>query len=295
MKPQFISFGEALTDLVTTVGNGFRALPGGAGWNVARACSALGIRAAWAGCLSRDSFGDALFAASQAAGLDTAFIRRVDAAPLLAVVDQLDPPHYFFVGAGAADLQFDPTLLPSGWQQDLQWAQFGGISLVREPLGTRLEALAQQLKADGVRIAFDPNHRALMTAADLPRLLRFIDLADAIKISDEDLRGYFPELQPGEALTHLRERNPRATWLYTLGAQGAALFTPETSLQAPARPVQVIDSVGAGDASLAGLLLALMQGEPPARQLRFAVTNASLACEGAGAVAPTRAQLEAAL
>ena len=155
-------------------------MPGGAGWNVARACAALGVLSAWAGCLSRDSLGDQLAEASAEAGLDARFIRRVEAAPLLAIVDRLDPPHYFFVGTGAADLAFDEAQLPAGWQQALRWAQFGGISLVREPLGTRLEALAGRLKASGVRIAFDPNHRALMTAADLPRLLRFIVLADVI-------------------------------------------------------------------------------------------------------------------
>jgi fructokinase len=295
MSVQFISFGEALTDLVTDGRGAFRALPGGAGWNVARACAALGLRSAWAGVLSRDSFGDALFNASAQAGLDTGFIRRVDAAPLLAIVDRLDPPHYFFVGAGAADLAFDEALLPGGWQQGLQWAQFGGISLVREPLGTRLEALADQLKQQGVKLAFDPNHRALMTAADLPRLLRFIDRADAIKLSDEDLRGYFPAQLPAEALLQLRARNPGATWLYTRGAEGASLFSPQGEWHAPAKAVSVVDTVGAGDASLAGLLLALMNGEPPQRQLRFAVTNAGLACQGAGAVAPTRAQLEASL
>lgn len=292
---QFISFGEALTDLVTRGGDDFRAMPGGAGWNVARACAALGVPSAWAGCLSRDVFGDSLAQASEQAGLDMRFIRRVEAAPLLAVVDRLDPPHYFFVGAGAADLSFDAALLPAGWQQDLRWAQFGGISLVREPLGTHLEALAEQLKAAQVGIAFDPNHRALMTAVDILRLLRFIDLADVIKLSDEDLRGYFPAQAPEATLQALRARNPQASWLYTRGSQGASLFTPDGEWHAPAREVRVVDTVGAGDASLAGLLLALMSGEPPARQLQFAITNAALACTGAGALAPTGAQLEAAL
>jgi fructokinase len=293
--PAFISFGEALTDLVTLGGNDFRALPGGAGWNVARACAALGLPSAWAGALSCDHFGDQLAAASTAAGLDTRFIRRVAAAPLLAIVDRLEPPHYFFVGEGAADLAFDPADLPEGWQTGLAWAHFGGISLVREPLGGRLEALARQLKAQGVQLSFDPNHRALMGERDLPRLLRFIQMADAIKLSDEDLRGYFPQQQPEAALAQLRAHNPQATWLYTRGAHGASLLTAEQSLQAPAPPTQLVDTVGAGDASLAGLLLALMTGEPPARQLQFALANAALACEGTGAVAPTLAQLQARL
>jgi fructokinase len=292
---QFISFGEALTDLVTRGGDDFRALPGGAGLNVARAVAALGIRAAWAGCLSEDRFGGQLLQACVDAGLDTRFVRRLPAPPLLAVVDRLDPPHYFFIGEGAADLQFDAVLLPAGWRDGLQWAHFGGISLVREPLGSRLEALAAELKGQGVRISFDPNHRRLMSPADLPRLHRFLALADAIKVSDEDLRGYFPDAEPADTLTRLRAAHGRATWLYTRGADGASLWADGIELHAAARPVRVVDTVGAGDASLAGLLAALMQGEPPERQLQFALANASLACEGAGAVAPTRAQLLAAL
>lgn len=285
--PQFISFGEALTDLVTRGGSDFTALPGGAGLNVARAMAALGVPAAWAGALSLDSFGDQLLAACREAGLDQALIRRVDAAPLLAVVDRLDPPHYFFLGNGAADLQFDPLTLPASDLQALRWAHFGGISLVREPLGTRLEVLAGQLKARGVKLSFDPNHRVVMGTQDLPRLQRFIALADAIKLSDEDLRGYFPGQPPEAALQWLRALNPGATWLYTRGADGATLYPPNgAALHAPARPVAVVDTVGAGDASVAGLLLALLRGEPPARQLQFAIANASLACQGAGAVAP---------
>ncbi len=292
--PVIVSFGEALTDLVTQGGDRFRALPGGAGWNVARACAALGLPSAWAGCLSLDHFGEQLARASAEAGLDTRFIRRVDAPPLLAVVDRLDPPHYFFVGGGAADLQFDAAQLPDGWRRDVRWAHFGGISLVREPLGTRLEALAVELHAAGCRISLDPNHRALMRDADLPRLERLIAIADAVKVSDEDLRGYFPQHAAEAALEHLQRLNPNATWLCTRGAGGASLHGPGGEVHhAPALPVRLVDTVGAGDASVAGLLLALSRGEPPARQLRCALANATLACEGEGAVAPTLRQLEA--
>ena len=125
--PVLISFGEALTDLVTDGAGSFRALCGGAPWNVARACSALGMPSAWAGAISGDSFGDALYEASRAAGLDTRFIQRIKGRPpLLAVVDRLDPPHYFFIGERSADLAFDPGLLPTDWSAQARWALFGG-------------------------------------------------------------------------------------------------------------------------------------------------------------------------
>jgi fructokinase len=294
MSPRFIAFGEALTDLVTTGGDGFRALPGGAPWNVARAIAALGVPSAWAGAISRDSFGDALWDASQLAGLDTRFIQRVDAPPLLAVVDRLDPPHYFFIGEGSADLAFDPAALPKDWQLGLAWAHFGGISLVREPLGERLEALAHALKALGVRISFDPNHRALMGPQDLPRMRRFCAMADVVKLSDEDLHGYFPNHDPEDALAALRVGNTQATWLYTQGANGATLYAPgHPPLHQSAHAVSVVDTVGAGDASLAGLLLGIDELFPtdPGGQLHLALAAAAAACSRAGAAAPSRAEL----
>ncbi|KQW45833.1 MULTISPECIES: carbohydrate kinase [unclassified Roseateles] len=294
--PVLISFGEALTDLVTDGAGRFRALCGGAPWNVARACSALGLPSAWAGAISSDSFGDALYEASRAAGLDTRFIQRITGLPpLLAVVDRIDPPNYFFIGERSADLAFDPALLPLDWAAQARWALFGGISLVREPLGGLLEDVAKSLPPS-VRLAFDPNHRVLMKPQDLPRLERFVRRASVVKLSDEDLSGYFPGRPPQASLTLLREANPHATWLYTQGAGGMTLLAPgQEPISRPPLPVHLVDTVGAGDASMAGLLLALDLQLPPAQQLAHALAAASLACSRAGAAAPTRAELDAAL
>ncbi len=294
--PALISFGEALTDLVTDGSGGFRALCGGAPWNVARACGALGLPSAWAGAISTDSFGEALLAQSRVAGLDERFIQHIDdRPPLLAVVDRLDPPHYFFIGERSADLSFEPGLLPAGWEQHARWALFGGISLVREPLGHVLEEVAEELPPS-VRIAFDPNHRVLMRSHDLQRMVRFVRRASVVKLSDEDLCGYFPLQPPAAVLTALRDLNPRATWLYTQGSEGMTLFAPgQDPISRPPRPTHVVDTVGAGDASMAGLLLALDQGMPPAKQLGYALAAASIACSRAGAAAPTHAELLAAL
>lgn len=294
--PALVSFGEALTDLVTDGAGSFRAHCGGAPWNVARACSALGLPSAWAGAVSTDSFGDALCAASRAAGLDERYIQRTAGRPpLLAVVDRLDPPHYFFIGERSADLAFRPNQLPTGWAQHARWALFGGISLVREPLGTALEGVAESLPPS-VRLAFDPNHRSLMQPRDLPRMERFVRRASVVKLSDEDLRGYFPGEEPAVALVALRDANRQATWLYTQGASGMVLFSPGCEpLSRSPLPVDVVDTVGAGDASMAGLLLALDEGLSPNEQLAYALAAASVACSRAGAAAPTRAELATAL
>jgi hypothetical protein len=141
-------------------------------------------------------------------GLDLRLLQRVERSPLLAVVEQGEPPRYFFIGDDSADLHFDAAALPAGWQDSLRWAHFGGISLAREPLASNLVALAEQLNRKGVAISYDPNYRNLMDARYTPVLERMAALAAVIKVSDDDLRGLFPHLGLEEALQRLRAFNP---------------------------------------------------------------------------------------
>jgi fructokinase len=134
--PLFVAAGEALTDMIVqdAAQTQWRSIVGGSTWNVARAMARLEVPTAFAGAISRDVFGDALWRASEAARLDLRFLQRHARSPLLAIVHRTDPPSYFFVGDDSADLHFDAAQLPDGWQAHCQWAHFGGISLAREPL-----------------------------------------------------------------------------------------------------------------------------------------------------------------
>src|SRR5690606_4412315 len=119
------------------------------------------------------------------------------------------------------------ALLPAGWAEGLRWAHFGGISLAREPLASRLIALARELKARGVAISYDPNFRNLMDERYTPTLEAMASIADLVKVSDDDLRGLFPGLAQDAALARLRAFNPSALCLLTRGGQGASLFHGE--------------------------------------------------------------------
>jgi fructokinase len=309
--PTFVAAGEALTDLIIEEpdaaspgsdradGQRWRAQPGGAGWNVARAPARLGLASAFAGAIGHDVFGQALWDRSAAAGLDMRFIQRMHKSPLLAVVHQTHPPRYFFIGDDSADLHFDPQQLPGGWAEHVQWVHFGGISLAREPLAGRLLALARALKARGVRICFDPNHRSVMDSnPHYPATLRAMtELADVVKVSDDDLSGLFGSVDIAAPLATLRSWNPQALCLVSLGARGATLHAGLQHWTALPPPVTVADTVGAGDACIAGLLSSLMQRPemPPAEHLRFAVAAGSAACQQAGASPPGPADIQALL
>jgi fructokinase len=292
--PLMLCAGEALTDMIHQGGEQWVSRVGGSVWNVARALAVLGEPTAFAGAVSRDRFGDALWAASEAVGLDLRLMQRVERSPLLAVVEQGEPPHYFFIGDDSADLHFDPAALPDGWPDALRWAHFGGISLARQPLASNLVALAERLKARGVAISYDPNYRNLMDERYAPTLQRMAALADLIKVSDDDLRGLFPGLGLDQAMQRLRALNPSAMVLLTRGGHGASLFRGTQRCDARAPQVTVVDTVGAGDASAAGLLhsLARHPDRPLQAHLHAALAAGSAACLQAGATPPPPAAMQ---
>lgn len=251
----FVSFGEALTDMIRVDPGQWRSRSGGSPWNVAIAMSRLGQLSAFAGGISKDLFGQAIWQASADASLDLRFIQQFAKSPLVAYVHQLDPPEYAFVGDDSADLHFRPHALPAGWRRALRWAHFGSISLTREPLAARLIALAESLKDEGVRISYDPNYRMSMDSRYDRTLERMCRLADVIKVSDEDLRGLFRSRDHHLGLAQISAWNPRAIVMLTLGERGAQLFHPKADLSAAPPPLDhVVDTIGAGDAAMAGLL-----------------------------------------
>jgi fructokinase len=295
---RMVCAGEALTDMIRIdAGDVWHARAGGSTWNVARAFAALGASCGFAGAISEDVFGDALWSASADAGLDLRFLQRYPRPPLLAMVHSTTPPDYFFVGENSADLHFDASALPAGWMRDARWLHFGGISLARQPLAGKLLALAREARMACVRISYDPNYRKLMDASYDATLREMTALADVIKVSDEDLRALFRTDDELSALAQLRAINPLALVLYTRGAAGASLYVGADQWHAAAPRIKVADTVGAGDASIAGLVFSLDAFPDRSWQhhLDFAVASGAAACLASGAHAPSLTEVDALL
>ncbi|GJI90102.1 carbohydrate kinase family protein [Duganella hordei] len=297
--PLFVAAGEALTDMIVrdAAQTQWLSQVGGSTWNVARTMAKLDVPTAFAGAISNDVFGDALWQASEAARLDLRFLQRSDKSPLLAIVHRTDPPAYFFVGDDSADLQFDAAALPQGWRAHCKWVHFGGISLARRPLADKLVALAEQLKQDGVHISYDPNYRLLMDERYDATLRRMTELADVIKVSEEDLVGLFRTDDIESAFATLRGWNPSAVYLYTKGGDGASLHIGDDEWHLAAPEIAVVDTVGAGDASIAALAWSMMHRpqHQPLQHLQFAVAAGAAACLAPGASPPSLEKIEALL
>jgi len=291
---RFVAVGEALTDLIRTGADTWLARAGGAPWNVARVMAAWGIASAFAGGVGRDNFGNDIAVRTREAGLDMRFLQQHDKATLLAIVHEIAPPQYYFIGTDSADLAFDPAQLPPDWAIALEWIHCGGISLARAPLCERVIAMLEKARAAGAKISFDPNFRNVMTPAYDATLDRVARLADVIKVSDEDLHGLFRTRDTREALAQLRALSPQAVILLTLGAEGAQLLVRGEQLRQASPRVETADTVGAGDATAGGLLYSLMKQPlaPWPAHLRWAVAAGTAACLRPGASPPPLATVE---
>jgi fructokinase len=304
-----ISCGEALIDFVPVkTAEGFaayRPLPGGSPFNVACALGRLGAPAGLMGALATDFFGDMLFAALRASRVDGRFITRLDRPTTLGFVSlEHEEPRYAFYDATAADREWPGPQAPI--PAEVSALHFGSISLLREPAATAYEALALAQTGRQRLISLDPNIRPGLVrdeAAYRARLDRMIAAAHLVKVSGADLDWIAPGRPLDDIAADWLARGPSLV-VITRGVQGATAYRRSGRLTQPAEPVQVVDTVGAGDSFMAGLLAGLdergvltptaLGGAPDAalhHAMALAQRTASITCSRAGADAPWRREL----
>ena len=166
---------------------------------------------------------------------------------------------------------------------------------MRAPLAQVLLAQAHAAKLAGKRIAFDPNYRNLDKTADYPEIFRAIAaLSTYIKVSDDDLHGLFPGLTSGDALSALRALSPDAEILLTRGAEGMTLFSEGEIIEQTAYQIEVVDTVGCGDAAMGGWIASLLSRPFAAKSahLQVSAAAAALAATHAGPYPPSALEVD---
>ncbi|WP_369238327.1 carbohydrate kinase [Streptomyces sp. R21] len=290
--------GEALIDLVPQGAGALAGLlpaRGGGPYNTAVALGRLGSPTAFCSRISCDAFGDALVGGLREAGVDVSPVRRGSEPTTLAVamVGTDGSAAYSFYVEGTADRLFTaPDRLPDATRA----VSFGTCSLVLEPGASAYEELMRSAAAQGVFTALDPNIRAgLIPDADAyrARFKSWLPSVSLLKLSEEDARWLGGT--PGEWLAS----GPSAV-VVTRGGDGLTVFTRDGAEYAvPGEPVDVVDTIGAGDTVNAALLhgLAARDALSPAavaelgtegwtELLRFAARAAAITCSRAGAEPP---------
>lgn len=306
----FLVCGEALYDLFveeeTPAGFRIDARIGGSPFNVAVGLARLGRRAALLAGVSTDPFGARLASTLEAEGVETRFLARLPNPTTLAVValGENGEPRYAFHGHEAADRSLSRTHLPD-LPEAVSCLHFGSFSLVVEPTADTLAILAERERGRRF-ISLDPNVRTNVEPDPVrwrSTIERFARTADLVKLSEEDLGHLDPEAEPDHLARAWIDGGARIVVL-TRGARGAVLWTGTHRIDHPGLGVEVVDTVGAGDAFQAALLTALdetgflsgreiadMNEKDGHRLLEFACGAAARSCTRRGADFPHRTEL----
>lgn len=322
--------GEVLVDLLParaeaagTASMDLAARFGGSPANVAVGLARLDIPVSFAGRLSRRGYGPWLRAHLDAEGvaLDTA----VDAAEpcTLAVVslDAAGVASYEFYGPDTADWAWRAPELPDPTQLAGACVHTGSLATGIQPGAGVLADWLRRLRRQGdVAISYDPNIRpTILGDGDLDRTVVAPVLASAhlVKVSEEDLAVLHPG-RPAEETVADWLAGPAGSAgaeqgagpelvVVTGGQQGATAWHRDgRRLSRPVPPIEVVDTVGAGDAFTAGLLasldrqgvlspagLAKLGTDELTTAVDYANRVAAVTCTRPGADPPRRAELDA--
>ena len=272
---EIVCLGELLIDFVPTVtGVGldgaetFRKAAGGAPANVAVGLARLGVTSAFMGKVGEDGFGHFLADTLAQAGVDIGPLLFEAGAPTSLAFVSLAADgdrQFLFYRHHAADILFAPEDVDDAALQACRVLHYGSISLIAEPCRSATLHAIERAKVHGARRSYDPNLRLALwpdAAAARAGLLLGMQHAEIVKISAEEVE--FLTGQPD------LERGVRALWhdemvlvAVTLGRDGSRWFTREGSGAVPGFSVATVDTTGAGDAFMAGLLAEWVRtGEP---------------------------------
>jgi len=299
--PRILVVGEALVDVVPpTVGRPARTLPGGSPANVAVGLARLGIPATLATGLGADEHGRLIGAHLADAGVAVVNCTAGDGPTSVATVsfDASGEPGYDF----ALSWEIGPVALPT----DAVALHTGSLAAALAPGRSEVDAVMARAGSAGLTVSFDPNIRPALLAdqaSERTRVERQAAQADLVRASGADLAWLYPGGDPVVIANRWLAGRP-ALVVVTRGELGCVALTAAGMVTVPARPVRVVDRIGAGDAFTAALLAGLYgagrlgDGGPAGVELAelagiltTAATAAALACARPGADPPTAAEL----
>ena len=299
--------GESLVDLIEADGWHVSARPGGAPFNVARGVARLGVPCRFLGGISTDRYGRMLRDELVADGVGADRLVVGDRPTALAVAEINDGTaeyRFYLDGTSAAAVPADAG--PAALDPDTAIVYLGGLALWLEPIGTAVERLVEHVSST-VIVMLDPNIRPpaiVDEALARARLARLLARADVVKVSVEDLDWMSPGVGTVDAARRLLDGGC-ACVLLTEGADGAHVLTRDAELHVPASPVDVVDTIGAGDAYCAGFAAWWAGAGHTSAELgdidllesaaQHAALVAAITCERVGAAPPTAVEVGARL
>ncbi|MBS0847366.1 aminoimidazole riboside kinase [Citrobacter sp. JGM124] len=259
--------GDAVVDLLPDGDNHLLKCPGGAPANVAVGIARLAGQSGFIGRVGDDPFGHFMKQVLDEEQVDTHYMRYDPLHRTSTVVVALDDEgerSFTFMVRPSADLFIEPCDLPSF--KPNQWLHTCSIALSAEPSRSTTFTGMERIKQAGGKVSFDPNIRTDLwqDPEQLQHCLsRALSLADVAKLSVEELQFITGESELQAGIDKLISCYPLGLLLVTQGKEGVMAHYQGKTHHFPAKPVVCVDTTGAGDAFVAGLLCGLAdQGMP---------------------------------
>ncbi|MCS3429799.1 aminoimidazole riboside kinase [Klebsiella sp. BIGb0407] len=259
--------GDAVVDLLPEGDSHLLKCPGGAPANVAVGIARLAGQSGFIGRVGDDPFGHFMKQTLNDENVDTHFMHH-DAvhrtSTVVVALDEQGERSFTFMVRPSADLFIVADDLPEF--KPREWLHVCSIALSAEPSRSTTFMAMERIKAAGGKVSFDPNIRTDLWTDEQQLqecLAQALTLADVVKLSVEELQFISgePDLQTG--INKLISFYPLQLLLVTQGKEGVLAHYQGKTTHFPSRPVVCVDTTGAGDAFVAGLLCGLAeQGMP---------------------------------
>lgn len=305
--PLLVTVGECLALLVGTGAGGLEYGTqaeisfGGSEGNVAICAARLGAEVAWVGRVGDDVFGHRILRTLRGEGIEVHGTIDPDHATAMMLKERIGVgrTRVTYLREGMAGSRTAVSDVPAELVERASVLHVTGISLgLGATIRETIFATVRAAKEAGVLVSFDVNHRNKLwspeTAAPVYR--EVVSLADIVFAGDEEAALIVDGASPAELATALAALGPEHA-IVKLGERGATAFAAGQLVHRDAVAVDVIDTVGAGDAFVSGYLTELMQGESLETRLATAVACGAFACLRAGdwESMPTRTQIDSLL
>jgi len=310
-----LCFGELLIDMVSPrpdadLGEAtqFLKAPGGAPANVAVGLARLGIASAFVGSVGDDPFGYFLRETLGREGVDVSGVKMSEHRTTIAFVATKSDgsKEISFYRHPGADSDFLARDLPD--LRSIPIFHCGGVSLSLEPCRSAQFEAARRVQNEGGIVSFDPNWRPSLwhdRGEAHEQIWRMMELSDVVKVADEEWEFITGTPDFATGAQKIRDAGPRLV-LQTRGKNGAAFDYEGGQGEVAGLEVIAIDTLGAGDAfvagflaeiALAGSLEGILNDAELTNALRFANACGAFATQKAGAIPslPTREEVEAML
>jgi fructokinase len=265
----FAILGEALIDLRVIGGgrpsgtdrpaaHGYTAQPGGSPFNVAIGLARLGHRAEFAGRFAEDALGAILRRHARQSGVRLELSGTWPGPTPAALFDLNEDgsARYEFHLGDARESLFAPRDADRIAADSVEAVHFGSIASWLPGSAQCVLAAAARLREAGAFVSYDPNVRAMLMPDRLQARLSIeqaVAGSDLIKASEEDLGWLYPGSAPSRVADDWIGLGAVAV-VVTRGGAGADCYSKNGTVHGAGVPVEVADTVGAGDAFMAGLL-----------------------------------------